>query len=141
LIEQFVSYKTLFFNITTTISYSFWPTMNKSLHTALVKIFTAIQNVTCFNATVATTEMHHPPSHCADIHCLVSTNAQRVSMNVSRCHFLLVEEFSDMPLLHTHSHVRHHFFQINTLLPSVIWQKNVMEYWWEGFTSLAIPPT
>jgi len=27
------------------------------------------------------------------------------------------------------------------LLPSVIQQQHVMEYWWEGSTSTAIPPT
>lgn len=33
------------------------------------------------------------------------------------------------------------FCQIVPLLPSVAWQKNAMEYWWEGSTSTAIPPT
>ena len=27
------------------------------------------------------------------------------------------------------------------LLPSVTWQKHVMEYWWESSTFTAIPPT
>ena len=27
------------------------------------------------------------------------------------------------------------------LLPSVTWQQNVAEYWWEGSTSATIPPT
>ena len=27
------------------------------------------------------------------------------------------------------------------LLPSVTWQQNVMEYWWEGPASTAFPPT
>ena len=33
--------------------------------------------------TVVSAEMHHPLPHCAHIHCLVSTNVQQVSMNVS----------------------------------------------------------
>ena len=40
LIEQILSYKTLFFNIVT-ISYAFPSAMNKSLHVALVKIYTS----------------------------------------------------------------------------------------------------
>ena len=41
LIEQILSYKTLFFSIVTTISYAFLPAMNKILHAALVKICTS----------------------------------------------------------------------------------------------------
>jgi len=33
------------------------------------------------------------------------------------------------------------FCQIAPLLPSVAWQQNVGEYWWEGSTSTAKPPT
>ena len=33
------------------------------------------------------------------------------------------------------------FFQAAPLLPPVTWQQNAMEYWWEGSTSTAIPPT
>ena len=35
LIEKILSYKTLFFNIVTTIGYALSPAMNKSLHAAL----------------------------------------------------------------------------------------------------------
>jgi len=38
LIEQILSYKTLFFDIFITIGYALLPAMNKSLHAALVKI-------------------------------------------------------------------------------------------------------
>ena len=41
LIEHIVNYKTLFFNIVTTIIYAFSPAMNKSLHAALVNICTS----------------------------------------------------------------------------------------------------
>jgi len=40
-LEQILSYKTLFFNIVTTINYAFLPAMNKSLHAALVNICTS----------------------------------------------------------------------------------------------------
>jgi len=32
------------------------------------------------------------------------------------------------------------FCQTAPLLPSVAWQQHVMEFWWEGSTSTAIPP-
>jgi hypothetical protein len=38
-----------------------------------------------FHVTVTTTETHHPPPHCANIHCSVSVNLQKVSMNVIGC--------------------------------------------------------
>jgi len=34
-----------------------------------------------------------------------------------------------------------HFCQTAPQLPSVAWQQNIMEYWWEGSTPTAIPPT
>ena len=41
MIEQILSYKTLFFNIVTTISYVFLSAINKRLNAALVKIRTS----------------------------------------------------------------------------------------------------
>ena len=41
LIEQILSYKTLSFNIVTTITYAFLLAMNKSLHAALAEICTS----------------------------------------------------------------------------------------------------
>ena len=41
MIEQILSYKTLFFDIVTTIGYALSPAMNKSLHAALVKTRTS----------------------------------------------------------------------------------------------------
>ena len=38
LMERILSYKTLFFNVVTTISYAFLPAMNKSLHTMLIEV-------------------------------------------------------------------------------------------------------
>ena len=40
-IEEILNYKTLFFNIVTTISYAFLPAMSKSLHAVLIKICTS----------------------------------------------------------------------------------------------------
>ena len=41
LIEQILSYKTLFFDIVTATGYALSPSMNKSLHAALIKICTS----------------------------------------------------------------------------------------------------
>ena len=94
-----------------------------------------------FCITVATSETHHPLPHCAHIHCLVSINIQQASTKVNEFHFfphggIKVHTFAlwgfpgQMPFHHT-----------APLLPSVTWQQNVTEYWWEGSTSTAIPPT
>ena len=49
LTEEILSYKTVFFNTVATSSCAFLPTTNKSLHSVLVKICIAIQNVTCIS--------------------------------------------------------------------------------------------
>ena len=65
-----------------------------------------------FQVTAAAAETHHPPPHCANIHCLVSINVQQALMNVIGCHFFCMEEFSYTPLLHTNFHVRCHFVRL-----------------------------
>jgi len=67
LIEQILGYKTLFFNIVTTTRCAFLPTKNKSQHATWLVLHIA----------VTTAEMHHPPPHYVDIHCLVSANVQQ----------------------------------------------------------------
>jgi len=64
LIEQGLSYKTLFFNTVTIISCAFSPVMN--LCAAFVRISTSRGD------PVTTAETHHSPSHYAHIHCLIS---------------------------------------------------------------------
>lgn len=105
LFYRILNYRTLFFTVTT-ICYVFSPTMSKSLHALRVKICMVIQKVVCLFHCC-----HHcwntpPTTHCAHMHSLVSINIQKASMNVTGCHFFLVEEFSDTPLLHPHFHVR-----------------------------------
>jgi len=51
-----------------------------------------------------------------------------------------MEEFDDISLLHSHFHGRHHFVNAS-LLPAVTWYQNVMGYWWQGWSSSAIPST
>ena len=50
---------------------------------------------------------------CAHIHCLVFRNVQQASMNVNRCHFFHMKEFSFTPLLHPRFHARHHSVSVS----------------------------
>ena len=73
---------------------------------------------------------------------LVSINIQQSSVNVNS----LLQSF-------LHEGIQWHnfasctlpcqmsFYQRAPLLPSVTWQQNVTEYWWEPSTSPTIPPT
>ena len=65
----------------------------------------------------------------------------KCSANISGCHFFLMEEFSAIPLLHMYSPRQTPFCQTAPLLPSVVQQQHVVEYWWEGSTSIAVQPT
>ena len=74
LIEQTLSYRSLFFNTVTTVNCAFLLAMNKNEHAALVKICMAVWSVACLSCHCTTTEAHHPLPHCAHIHCLVSVH-------------------------------------------------------------------
>ena len=87
LIEQILSYKTLYFNEVTAMSYVFLPAMNKSLYASLKKIWTSGGEP--LTVTVTTAEMHHPLPHCSHIHWLISINIHQGSLNVSGYHFFL----------------------------------------------------
>ena len=67
-----------------------------------------------FHVAVATAETHHPSSHCADIHCLITVNIQQALMNVSwfLFFFFCMEEFSDTPLHLMHFQVRCHSIRL-----------------------------
>jgi len=140
LIEQILSYKILFFNIVTTISYKFLRAMNKSLHAVLVKSCTAVQNMACLS------QHHHcwnaPPTTSLCSHPLFGLYKRSASLNeCQRVQFFPHGEFQ-----------RHSFASYTLPCPislcqtvypplSVTWQQNIMEYWWEDLTSTAIPPT
>ena len=137
--ESDAYYKTLFFNIVTTISYVFSSAMTeshayKSLHGYLE----------CgLSFTVSTAGTQHPPAHCAHIHYLVSINIQKALMNVRGCIFLCacMKEFKWHTFASYTLPCPMPFCQTVYLPLSVTWQQNIMEYWWEDLTSTAIPPT
>ena len=81
--------------------------MNKSLHTALIKICTSRGD--CYDGIIAKKVLSaHSNFYCSDLRCLVSRNVHPGLMNVRRCHFLPMEEFSDALSLHLHFHIIHH---------------------------------
>lgn len=93
-----------------------------------------------FHVTVITAEMHDLWPQCAIIQSLVFINVQLMSMNVSGYNIF---PHSGIKLRTFASHAfsgQMLFSQIASLLPDIAWQQNVMEYFWEGSTSTAIPP-
>jgi len=114
-----LSQKTLYFDIVTTISYTFSTAMNRNLHAVLVAIWNMVcpshHCCQCWSATPTTSLCSHP-----------LFGLHESSTNINQCllvPFFCIEEFSDIPLLHLHFHVRCHFFQTAPLLSSVTWQK------------------
>ena len=106
-IEKILSYKTLFFNVVTAISYAFLPVMYKNKHVMLVKIY--ITHWRWPTVTVTAAKTHHPQPHCDDIPCLVYINVQQAAVNVSGCYFLYIKELNSTPLLYMYSHFILHF--------------------------------
>jgi len=141
LIEQTISYKTLFFNIVTTSSHAFSPTMKKSLHVKLVKICMVVQNMAC-------------SSHCY-FHCRstlpTASLCSHPLFGLYR-HSVSINECQGVPFF-PHGRIQLHIFssyalpyqtpfcQTALLFPSVAQQQNVTKYCWEGSASTDIPPT
>ena len=68
---------TLFFNTVATISNAFSPTVNKSPHAMPVKFAWFSGIWLAFHVMFTTAETHHPPTHCAHIHYLISINVHK----------------------------------------------------------------
>ena len=62
-------------------------------------------------------------------------------MNVSGCHFFPHAVIQLHPFASYALPCQTPFCQTAPLLPSVTWQENAMEYWWECSDSTGIPPT
>ena len=112
------------------------PTMNKSLHAPFIEICTSKGNpllLLPLLKCLITSLCSHP---------LFSLQKRSANVNnVSGCHFF--------PLGRIQWHIfasytlpcQTTFCQTAPLLPSVIQQQHVVEYWWEGAISTVIPPT
>ena len=92
-----------------------------------------------FRSTAAFAEMHHSPPYCAHIHCWVPINVQQALMNVNRCHFFCMEEFSVTPLLHPHFYVRCYSVRLPLCCHLSNGKKHVIEYWRGVSASPAMP--
>ena len=120
----------------------FLPVMSKSLHVTLENICMAVRNVAglshhclhCWNV---------PPTASLCSHSLFGF--QQCSANINEC------QSQWMPFFPRGGNQWHTFTsstlscqtpfcQIALLLPSVTWQQNVLEYWWESSTSNVISP-
>ena len=107
LIEQILSYRTLFFNTVSTISSAISPEQELACHSCK-----NLHQWRWCTAAVATVEKHHPLPHCSHIHWLVCRNIQQALRNVSGCHFSCMKEYNSTHLLYTHFHAIHHFARL-----------------------------
>ena len=103
LIEQILSYKTLFFNIVTIFSQFMWMSRSScsSYHAWRFSWPWLSGTWISYHFTVTTAEVSHPLSHCAHIQCLVSINVQQASMNDSGCVFILYRGIQWHSFIHT----------------------------------------
>jgi len=121
LIEQIHSYKTIFFDIFTTISYVFASAMNKCLHAVLVK--------TCTSKGDPLLPVLKCTTYCLTV--LTSTVWSPLTFSINECQWVL---------LFPHGGIKWHTFasyklpcqppicQTSPLLPSVAQQQNLIEY-------------
>ena len=102
--ENFQLQNTIFFNIVTTTSYAFLPAMNRSLHAALVKIYTSAD----YPLSLFPLLKHTTPCLTVLIFTVwsPSTFSKHQGMSVGAI-LLHIKEFSDTFLLHMHFHIRH----------------------------------
>ena len=117
LLEQILTYRTLFFNIVTTMSYAFLPVMNKSMHAMLVKTCTGggdplLLKCTTHHLTVFTSTVWSPETF---------SKHQWMSVGATFSAWRYLANCSSADNCHT--------------------AINVIEYWWEGSTSIVMPPT
>ena len=123
------------FNTVTIISYAFSPAMNKSLHAALETVYTSEGDPLSplLKRTTSASLCSHP-----------LFGLLQCSASISECQWM---QFLPRGGTHRHTFASYTlpcqtpFCQTSPLLPSVTWQQNIIEYWQEGSTSTAIPPT
>ena len=108
MIEQILSYKTLFFNIVTAIRNAFSPATNKSLHAALIRICTWGDDPlchSCYDGVIA--EMQHTPPHCATVLC-----QHKHSASITECQWV--------QFFFSHRGIQFHTFFIHTSMSDTI---------------------
>ena len=140
--RKFSATKKVLFNVVTIISYAFSPATNKSLHTVLIKICIAVQNVACLSCCC-----HHcwnaPPTASLCWHPLFSPH--KCSASVDECQLCAIFFLHESIQWHTFASYtlpcQSPLCQTAPLLPFATPLQNVTEYWQKGSASIAIPPT
>ena len=128
MIEQIPTYKTLIFNIATTISYALLPAMNKTLCGVFVKICSSGGDPllhSCYDSIIA--DMHCPLPDCS--HPLFGLLKCPASINeCQQVQFFLHGGIQFHTFASYTLPCQTPFCQTAPLLPSVPWQQNVMGY-------------
>ena len=126
------------------MSCAFLPVMTKHLHAMLGKICPKGGDPlfhSCCDSVIAREMLPMESNfHCAHTLCLLSKNIpmhQWMSMGA----ILSSWRNSVPPLCSIFTPMSDAILSYCPLLPSVTQQQHAMEYWWEGSTSTAIPPT
>ena len=114
--------------------------MNKRLHAVLVKICMAIWNMACLSQRCC----HCGSAPCTTFLCSCPLfGLHKRSASANECQWV---PFFPHEGIQWHTSVSYvlpcqmPFCQTAPLLPSVTVKQNVLEYWWEGSSSTAIPP-
>jgi len=133
------SFDTEISQLQNTLFHAFSRTLNKCLHTTLIKICMDIGNVAWFHITIITAETYCPPPTVLHPLCGLHKHSSSISECLWVQYFphrgIQKHTFTSYPIL-----CQTPFCQAAPLLPSEIWQQHIMEYWWEGSVSTAIPP-
>jgi len=136
LMEQILSYETLFFIIIIAISCAFSLVMNKSLHAALVKIYTSRSEPQLLLFKCIT--------YCLTVLLHLLFGLHRSSASTGECQWV---PFFPYGRIQWHTSASYTlpclmpFCETAPLLPSVTWQQNIVEYWREGSTPTALSQT
>lgn len=113
----------------------------KRLNAVLIKILMSIQNVTCLSCCCC----HHWNVPSTTSLCLYPLfDLHKNSASISECWlvpFFLHGGIQFQTFASDTQPCQMLFYQIATLLPSVVWQQNWTKCYWECSTSTSIPPT
>ena len=112
------------------------PVMNKSLYAMLMKITPGkVYHCCCHHCWKTPLTLSLCSHPLFDLHKCSAVTSE------CQCYFFLHEGIQWHPFASCTLSCQMPFCQTAPLLPSVMQQQNVREYWWEGTTSTFIPPT
>ena len=142
--EKILSCRTIFYNIVIIASQSVWMSWPRhpSFH-SVTDVHDCLEHGLSFHH-----QCHHhhhcwnaPPITSLCSHSLFGLHKCSASVDECQCvPFFLHRQFKWHTIVSYLLPCHMPCCQTAPLLPSVTWQQNVVEYWWEGLTSTAIPP-